>query len=363
MKKILFALASIATLSATAQTTVKKVFIEDYTGTWCGWCPEGTVLLEGLEDQYPATVIPIANHNGDQLQTTDGATIDNDLGVNSYPNGSIDRFQFSGETKISVSRGKWASYVSSRLGTAAIASVSFTNMSKTGNTYKGRVNVKFVSAPKAGVPLSLNIYVLEDSIAATGSYAQSNYSSAVQGGASPLANWFHNNTLRQALGGAWGWAAFPPSPMVGTTYTKDFTFTPDASWKPKQLHLAAFVAYNGTVAANQKEILNTEEIALKNVNPLAVHETSSITVNNVFPNPASINDVVKVEYNLLQSGTVDLRVMNMLGQVVAHPYHSYEVSGTHTAPFRASDLGLAAGNYMVEISTEAGRKVMPLTLK
>ena len=38
---------------------VKRVVFEEATGTWCGWCPRGTVALEELAVNYPNTAIGI----------------------------------------------------------------------------------------------------------------------------------------------------------------------------------------------------------------------------------------------------------------------------------------------------------------
>lgn len=343
-----------------AQT--KKVIIEDYTGTWCGWCPEGTVILENLKASNPTNLITIANHNGDALQTAEGAAIDAGLNVTAYPNGSIDRKLFSGEAKTSVSRSKWGSYFAQQAANTAIVSVSFDNTvyDPSSDTYSADVNVEFTGSPTSGVPVNIQVYILEDSIAATGSYAQSNYSSAVQSGASPLTNWYHNSTLRDALGGDWGFAnVIPtvPSPTLNTVYTQNISFSLDPSWVKSQIHLVAFVAYNGDVASGQKEILNAEETSLAYFYPTGVNDANiNISVLGAYPNPAAASDIVKVEYDLNESGKVNLNVYNFMGQKVAVPYATYETQGKHTMNWRAADFGLAAGMYMLEVATEKGDK-------
>ncbi|MDE6811826.1 MAG: hypothetical protein K2J15_05685 [Muribaculaceae bacterium] len=47
----------------------KRVLVEDYSGTWCGWCPEAYVTLKQLQDIHPEDVIAIALHIEDQLMT------------------------------------------------------------------------------------------------------------------------------------------------------------------------------------------------------------------------------------------------------------------------------------------------------
>ena len=360
MKKILYSLlmlSATATVS-NAQTTVKKVVLEDFTGTWCGWCPEGTVVIEGLLAANPTSFIPIASHNGDALQVPEGAAIDAALDVTAYPNGAVDRFKFTGTTKIPMSRGSWSSSFNTRKNMTAIVSVSFENAVKTSaDTYSADVKVKFSSAPTAGVPLKMNVYLLEDSIAATGQYDQDNYSANIQGGASPLVNWFHNSTLRKATGGTWGYATtIPTNPVVGTTYTEKVTFTIPAAWVAKHINVVAFVAYDGTVANNQKEILNAEQYALKYWYPTAVNNVTENSLEaQVYPNPAKLNSYIKFAFNLKSDANVKMEVINAVGQVVSHPYSSFEIKGAHTIQWNAMEnTSIAPGMYFVRISTDKG---------
>ncbi len=370
MKKGLLSVMLLSGLATQAQTTVKKVFLEDYTGAWCGWCPEGTVILEGLEQQYPDVIIPVANHNGDGLQTVEGAAIVAGLSVTSYPNGSIDRKKFPTEAKIGTTRGKWAGYFNQRKAVPAVASVSFTNMAynATNGTYTADVNVNFSQVPvnDSSDKININVYVLEDGIPATGTIEQDNYSSSVQGGASPLQNWFHNNTLRKALGGAWGFTGVVPAqPVVGTTYTKSVSFKPAPNWKTDNIHLVAFVAFDGKVANDKKEILNSESIHLKAFGgPTAVKEVvQNINVLNAYPNPTAVNQQVKIEYNIQSQSVVDLQVFNVMGQLVAHPYSSKEIAGAHTIQFTPAQYGLAAGMYLMQLNTENGKTSFHLTVR
>jgi len=50
----------------------RKVLFEQYTGTWCGWCPYGYEILEGLLTQYNERIIPIVYHSRDDLITDAG---------------------------------------------------------------------------------------------------------------------------------------------------------------------------------------------------------------------------------------------------------------------------------------------------
>lgn len=41
--------------------------IEEGTGTWCGWCPSGIVLLDNMKHKYGDDFARIAVHNGDEM--------------------------------------------------------------------------------------------------------------------------------------------------------------------------------------------------------------------------------------------------------------------------------------------------------
>lgn len=43
--------------------------VEDFTGTWCQWCPRGYVAMEQLNRDFPDKVLTIAYHNGDIMAT------------------------------------------------------------------------------------------------------------------------------------------------------------------------------------------------------------------------------------------------------------------------------------------------------
>lgn len=45
--------------------------IEEFTGTWCGWCPRGFVGMETAHEKFGDQVVLIAAHNGDPMEISD----------------------------------------------------------------------------------------------------------------------------------------------------------------------------------------------------------------------------------------------------------------------------------------------------
>lgn len=51
----------------------RKVVMEEGTGTWCGWCPRGTVSIREMNRLHPDDFIGIAVHSGDPMQVDEYA--------------------------------------------------------------------------------------------------------------------------------------------------------------------------------------------------------------------------------------------------------------------------------------------------
>ena len=64
--------------------------IEEFTGTWCGWCPRGTVGMEKVHDAYGDQVVQIAAHNGDPMAISEYQSVINAY-TSGFPNSITDR--------------------------------------------------------------------------------------------------------------------------------------------------------------------------------------------------------------------------------------------------------------------------------
>lgn len=50
---------------------VHRAVVEEYTGTWCGYCPRGYVGLLEMNKKYPNDFVGISYHNGDPMTITE----------------------------------------------------------------------------------------------------------------------------------------------------------------------------------------------------------------------------------------------------------------------------------------------------
>ena len=59
---------------------VHRVLIEEYTGTWCGWCTRGLVSMRLLAEAYGDDFIGVAYHNGDPMEIMSSQDYPNRVG-------------------------------------------------------------------------------------------------------------------------------------------------------------------------------------------------------------------------------------------------------------------------------------------
>ena len=68
--------------------------IEEFTGTWCQWCPRGTVGMAKVHETYGDQVVQIAIHSSDPMEITAYSSILNAY-CDGYPSSIIDRMYAS----------------------------------------------------------------------------------------------------------------------------------------------------------------------------------------------------------------------------------------------------------------------------
>lgn len=391
MRKILPIILLLTTTTALQAQTVKKVVLEYFAGGWCQTCPNGAKAVEDMDATHGEKFIAIAVHNKDGFDIDDGDSVDLAFDVTTYPAASIDRKEYSGKYPVTTGStgSSWKTKVSSKISEAAIASVGFDNLKQVNDsTYEGDVIVKFTSAPAAGVPINVNVCLLENKIEAkkylgtkwgniditqknsTTHYGHDGSGWTYTSTASSGNTFYYQHTLRAMLGGPWGWSGvIPTSPTIGTDYKKHFSFTVSATdgfpipWKTNNMEIVAYASYNGALAADRKEIINAERVTMSAFKSSNVKEVVlNANFLKTYPNPAYVGDVLNIEYSIASSSMVTMNVYNTTGQLVAQPYISDDSRGIHTIFWHPLDNDIAPGVYFIEISTTDSRTIQRVVL-
>jgi hypothetical protein len=111
MKKIFTLAAVLLTTGLLAQTIVstnpenKNVILEEFTGIYCVYCPEGHAIAQAIKDANPNDVYLINIHTGGyanptgndpDFRTQFGAAIASQSNLVGYPAGTVNRHYFPG---------------------------------------------------------------------------------------------------------------------------------------------------------------------------------------------------------------------------------------------------------------------------
>lgn len=337
-----------ALFSRNGTSTTKTVVIEEFSGAWCGWCPDGTVVLDQIVNSNPNKVFPVTVHDGDAMEFSDG--IRTGFNVTAYPNGQVDRYLFSGQTKVPHSRGAWTNNTTNRLNAFTPVDVSVaSNYNSTTRAVEATVTASFVDY-EAG-DLRIVLEVVEDSVVGTGTgYNQVNYLNSqaghpYQGAGDPIIGFVHHQVLRMLPGGAMGQAGVIPATVSpGSSYSHTFNFTLPANYRANKVKLVAFV-YKYYSNVLNGEVLNSGMGELG----VAASVEAPVLVTDVEVKPNPVRDFGFVDATFTEITHATFELYNTFGQRVALLKEGNFTPGTHSVYFNTAEL--ANGVYIMSVQT------------
>lgn len=74
-----------------AKSVARRIVMEEFTGTWCGWCPRGMRAMELLSEAWGDDFIPVAVHYNDQYQCADYAYVLDNFSTGGFPGCTVNR--------------------------------------------------------------------------------------------------------------------------------------------------------------------------------------------------------------------------------------------------------------------------------
>ena len=266
MKKLLLVnLSLLAGLSAYAQLPVsttaemKNVVLEEFTGIYCGYCPQGHAIANDIYDANPNDVVVINIHAGSyanpqgndpDFRTPFGDAIANQSDLAGYPAGTVNRQVFAGMEMnaggTAMSRSNWESTSNTVLGQASYVNVALEGtLDVVTRVLTVDVETHFTGVAPSSV--NLNVALLQNHVAGTQSGASGNPDQVLEDG-----NYEHNHMLRHLLTGQWGHVI--NTTTQGTTSSNQFTYTipEDLNGVPYELGNLEIVAF---VAEGQQNIM------------------------------------------------------------------------------------------------------------
>ena len=260
-KAILLALIMMLAVQVSDAQSKRRAYIEKYTGAWCQYCPNGAVAFDEIGKQYTEEeVIMVAVHQNDGMSMTNQG--DFQPYINGVPSGSVNRI-YNG-----ASPGSWAGYIPGIISQDAVAEVNLRNVSFSTGTRRVTCTLEVKINRDITGPVRVNMVVVEDSVIGSGSQFDQVNAFNTQSGhpfyqrGNPVKNYAHRHVARLMVDGTWGATnVIPDNPKAGTVYTKAYSFTVNASWKPERMSLVGLVQkYSDNV--NSREILQAVEESL-----------------------------------------------------------------------------------------------------
>ncbi len=335
------------------------VVIEEFTGSWCGWCPDGGIIVDEILTAHPGEVIGVSIHDGDDMEFDEG--IRTAFNVSAYPNALVDRFVFPGEDDEPHSRSTWEANAVSRLTKYTPVEVSLDlQYDAASRTITATVNADFVDYTSGDI--RFNLEITEDNVTGTGSgYDQVNYLNTTaghpyEGAGDPIIGFNHRHVLRANPSGVYGNAGVIPSTVApGSHYSETFTYVVPASYDDNELNIIGFVAFANPVVG-EREILNATEASLSEA---SLNESSIFSSFTIAPNPVKGDFTLFLD--LRHPISAEIVIYNLNGEKVGNIASGEFNSGKHTILANTGDL--MAGIYYITVITESASFTNKLVIR
>ena len=304
----------------------KVVIVEEATGTWCGWCPRGTVALEYLARDYHGIAQGIAVHNSDPMED-----FIYNAGINTYISGYPSALV---ERGADINPASIFPTVNTAVTTPPTAFlINGARFNSTTKLLEVSITADFKAA--ANNNWKMACVLVEDSIKGTTSgYSQSNAYSGGNNGdligpdginwanlpsSVPASQMVYNHVARAISPSFTGQTnCFPSGMGIGDTTSINFTFKMDANWDTANIHIVGMLLKPDGKIDNGSTSTIAEALANGFVEGVNVSVTEILPAPDasikIYPNPVSDNlniDLAKTY------STVSVEVRNTMGQIVS----------------------------------------------
>ena len=240
----------------TEVTTVTKcVLLEDFTGVKCPNCPEAGKIALQLQEQYEHKVVVLAVHAGGfmfsnpsggflDFQTTEGDIWRDELGVQTFPAGTVNRRQNSGTYVFN--KDQWANEVASILQEEAEIAMS-SNIEYDAATRNLKVDITSKALVELPNTYRLTVCIMEDSIVGKQRFPTGDED-----------NFVHRHIFRKTMNGEWGEDINTTALAPEDEIKKSYSIKLDEAYNADQCYIVAYVHNDAT-----REVLQVIEKKIK----------------------------------------------------------------------------------------------------
>ena len=341
---------------------LKNIVFEEGTGTWCGWCPRGTVMMDWMRINHPDRAMLVTVHNADQMSFPEYDNGFTDL-IAGFPSGFVSR------KIIDVDPTTFPGYYDEQINDTVPCTVSVsTSFNQTSRLLTVDVSAHFMAALVGD--FRFNAAVTEDGVTGTGDgsnatnnldYDQENYysgSTNILVGAGhnwntetnpvPATRMIYDNVARAILGGFRGLVGSMPNYIpIDTILTHQFTYSVPARYQYDKMHVIGWVSNGATM-----EIYNANRVT----NILGIHqEVSNAHHLLIYPNPST--GLVQVKSTEQGKLNMKVTVLNSLGETVV-AYDKLDFSNVQLIDLSKQSNGLYFIQFIDENNSMSMSKIM-----
>ncbi|MGJ8661160.1 MAG: T9SS type A sorting domain-containing protein [Bacteroidota bacterium] len=226
-----------AQLPVNTTASNKKSVLEEFTGIYCQFCPDGHKIANNIAAANPGNFFPVNIHTGGyanpqagapDFRTVDGDAIANQpgMGITGYPQGAINRRLWSGASAMAHSRSAWATNAGTVMSEASYVNVA----GEATVDVTSRVMVidmeAYYTANGPGAGNKYTVMLLQDNINGPQT-AGATYNPTY---VNPDGTYRHMHMLRDVLNPTSLGDAMTGANTTGTTWTNQITYTVPAAY-------------------------------------------------------------------------------------------------------------------------------------
>jgi hypothetical protein len=349
------------TIYGLSEQLPKMVIVEEGTGTWCGWCPRGTVAMDDIAANHSDFAIPISIHNYDPMVFEPYDTPFSQT-ISGYPSGSVDRK----EVAIDPNDPNTGYGFDDAVANLDERTVPVGVKVQTDYNEDTRA-LRIIATAHSSIATTHNSFrfsaiVTEDNVTGSGSlYAQVNYYAG--GGNGPMGGYeslpnpvpanqmVYNYVARVLIGGYEGAVeSIPDTLEADEDFTFDFNYLVPLGYNAENMKAIVFILDDQT-----GEILNSDVVAVTDLGtgvPL-VPEGKSV----LYPNPAT--DEMNLAVDFQTNDPVALTIYDTFGRLIKNLGNLDLSSGSKVEKINVSTL--QTGGYILELRHKNSVTALPFT--
>jgi N-acetylneuraminic acid mutarotase len=333
-----------------------NALVEQYTGTWCQWCPYGADSLAAVSARYGDRMVRTSWHDNDPMQISAWTAMNQWIGVSGFPTACVGRVTWPGQTELPIDRGAWGDAVGYLVNNGA-SPVSLTISDKNWDAATGTLTFKatIFFHQSMAADLRLTTILTEDDL----NYAQKRYNMTT-GTVETINPYYHKSVVR----------AIEPVDVLGLQLSSQNAFTTQATIE-KTVTITApsgFNAAKGHLVVYVHRLTDTQgpgPVQQAHGEPLGVSTSAdnapvagTFRLHQNYPNP--FNPSTTLSYDVPRESVVTIAVYDAFGRLLRTVAEGTHAAGSYS--IQLDGAGLASGTYFVTMRAGDFSQTRSMTL-